>query len=145
MGFHPWLHYPKAAAPRRRATQPRSPSPCRRTAGHRLSLEALEDRSLPSVVGPVPIPGGVLDPTPFGGPDIHVHLPGPVDSATPNKIGGDPSAIYDFNGFIGAAHVEGMGTDNRGNALFWDVDLRFMKGVYQGADGNIHHATFAFV
>jgi hypothetical protein len=93
----------------------------------------------------VPIPGGVLDPTPFGGPDIHLHLPGPVDSATPNKVGGDPSAIYDFNGFIGAAHVEGMGTDNRGNALFWDVDLRFMKGVYQGADGNIHHATFAFV
>jgi hypothetical protein len=72
-------------------------------------------------------------------------LPGRVDSATPNSIGGDPSAIYDFNGFVGAAHVEGTGTDNSGKTLTWDVDLRFMKGVYLGVDGNIHHATFAFI
>jgi hypothetical protein len=72
-------------------------------------------------------------------------LPGPVDSSTPNKSGGDPSTITDFNGFVGVAHVQGTGTDGSGNALFWDVDLRFMKGVYQGVDGNIHQATFAFV
>ena len=74
-----------------------------------------------------------------------LHLPGPVDSATPNKIGGDPSTIYDFNGFIGTAHVEGTGTDNSGNTLTWDVDLRFMKGVFQASDGSIQEGAFAFV
>jgi hypothetical protein len=76
---------------------------------------------------------------------VHLHLPGPVDSSTPNKSGGDPSAITDFNGFVGVAHVEGTGIDGSGNTLFWDADLRFMKGVYQGVDGRIHNATFAFV
>jgi hypothetical protein len=60
-------------------------------------------------------------------------------------MGGDPSSIYDFNGFVGAAHVQGTGTDGDGNTLNWDSDLRFMKGVYQGVDGNIHQGTFAFV
>jgi hypothetical protein len=107
-------------------------------------LEILEDRSVPSA-GPVPIPGGVLDPTPFGGPDVHVHLPGPVDSATPNKVGGDPSSIYNFNGFVGGARLQGTGTDNSGNTLTWDVDLRFMQGVFQASDGSIQRGTFAFV
>jgi hypothetical protein len=109
-----------------------------------LSVELLEDRSLPSVA-PLPIPGGVLDPNPFGGPAVHFHLPGPADSATPDKIGGDPSSIDDFNGFVGVAHVQGTGMDNNGNPLLWDVDIRFMQGVYQGVDGNLHRGTFAFV
>jgi len=109
-----------------------------------LSVELLEDRSLLSVA-PLPIPGGVLVPNPFGGPDVHFHKPGPADSATPDKIGGDPSSIGDFNGFVGVAHVQGTGTDNAGNTLLWDVDIRFMKGVYQGVDGNLHRGAFAFV
>jgi hypothetical protein len=145
MRFHPWPDFLKSGPPRRRTAPVR-----RRCAGlcparTRLSLEALEVRSLPSVVGPLPIPGGILDPTPFAGPDVHAHLPGPADSATPNKIGGDPSTITDFNGFVGVAHLQGTGTDGSGNSLTWDVDLRFMQGVYQGVDGNIHNATFAFV
>jgi hypothetical protein len=130
--------------PRRRAPRVRRCCPRRKAAGRPLFLEHLEDRNIPSV-GPVPIPGGVLDPTPFAGPDVHLHLPGPADSATPNKVGGDPSSINDFNGFVGVAHLEGTGTDGSGNTLFWDVDLRFMKGVYQGVDGRIHQGTFAFV
>jgi hypothetical protein len=109
-----------------------------------LSLEALEDRTVLSG-SPVPIPGGLLVPNPLGGPDAHFHLPGPVDSSTPNAVGGDPSTIYNFNGFVGVAHVQGTGTDNSGNTLFWDTDLRFMKGVFQLSDGSIEHATFAFV
>jgi len=116
-----------------------------RPAAYKLRLEHLEDRSLPSVVGPLPIPGGVLTPNPKGGPDVHFHLPGPADSPTPNSVGGDPSSIYDFNGFVGVAHVQGTGTDGSGNTLYWDVDLRFMKGVYVGVDGNTHNGTFAFV
>lgn len=84
-------------------------------------------------------------PNPFGGPDVHFYRSGPVDSATPNTVGGDPSTIYNFNGFVGVAHVEGTGTDNNGNTLFWDTDLRFMKGVFLLSDGKIEKGAFAFV
>jgi hypothetical protein len=104
-------------------------------------LEALEDRSVPSA-GPLPIPG-VFNPG-LGGPDIHFQKPGPADN-TSGRFGGEPSSITDFNGFVGVAHVQGTGTDNSGNTLFWDTDLRFMHGVYQGTDGRIHSGTFAFV
>ena len=137
MTYYPWLDYLKSASPRC------CPRPS--AAGRKLLLERLEDRSLPSVVAPLPIPGGVLVPNPFGGPDVHFHKPGPVDSTTPDKVGGDPSSIDDFNGFIGVAHVQGTGTDNSGNPLLWDTDVRFMQGVYQGVDGNLHRGTFAFI
>jgi hypothetical protein len=106
-------------------------------------LERLEDRSLPSVA-PLPIPEGVLVPNPFGGPDAHVNFPGPADSTTPGH-GGVPSTITDFNGFIGDAQVTGSGADGQGNPLLWRTDVRFMKGVYQGVDGNLHYGTFAEV
>jgi hypothetical protein len=108
-----------------------------------LSLEALEDRSVPSVA-PLPIPGGFPIPNPFGGPDVHDNLAGPVDFTVPG-IGGEPSSITNFNGFIGVAHVEGTGTDGSGNSLLWDSDLRFMTGVYEGVDLKLHQGTFAFV
>jgi hypothetical protein len=108
-----------------------------------LSLERLEDRSLLSVA-PLPIPAGIPNPT--GGPILHLNLPGPADTppASPH-VGHDPSTITDFNGVIGVAHVQGTGTDGDGNTLFWDVDLRFMKGIYKGVDGQAHFGTFTFV
>jgi hypothetical protein len=115
-----------------------------------LSLERLEDRSLPSGT-PIPIPGLLFNPpappNPFGGPPIHFDLPGPADNTTPSipTVGGEPSTITDFNGFIGVAHVQSTGTDNAGNSLFWDADLRFMDGVFRGDDGRTHQGTFAFV
>jgi hypothetical protein len=80
----------------------------------------------------------------LGGPDVHFHLPGPADSTIPG-VGGDPSSITDFNGFIGGAHVQGTGTDGHGTSLLWDADLRFMQGVYRGVDGQVHTGTFAFL
>jgi hypothetical protein len=122
-----------------------------RLTAHRLLVEALEDRTVPSA-SPLPIPGllfpAVPGGNPLGGPAIHFDLPGPADNTTqtfPRTIGGEPSSITNFNGFIGGAHVEGTGTDNHGTTLFWDVDLRFMKGVFQGDDGRIRQGTFAFV
>jgi hypothetical protein len=111
-----------------------------------LSLELLEDRSVPSV-SPLPIPGGLAVPNPFGGPDIHVNVVGPADMTvtTPLPTGGEPISITDFIGSIGVARVNGTGTDGAGNALLWDVDMRYMQGVYQGADGNLHTGTFAFI
>ena len=142
MWFHSWLDSLKSVSARWRGPWVRTRSRCRCSARHKLSLEPLEDRSLPSVA-PLPISGGLI-PNPFGGPDVHQNLPGPADSTVPG-VGGEPSTITDFNGFIGVAHVEGTGTDNHGTTLFWDTDLRFMDGVYQGTDGQIHSGTFAFV
>jgi hypothetical protein len=139
-----WFHHrpdaPRPASPRRRRSARAGPS-----------LEVLEDRSVPSA-SPIPIPGQVFSAlpsgNPFGGPVIHFGLPGPADNTVPTlprTIGGEPSTITDFNGFIGVAHVECTGTDNQGNTLFWDTDLRFMDGAFRGDDGKIHQGTFAFV
>jgi hypothetical protein len=62
----------------------------------------------------------------------------------------DPSTITDFNGHIGLAYVEGMGThtDKMTGAvshLPYRVDLRFMQGVYVGEDDERHHGAFAAI
>src|SRR5262249_40324727 len=123
-----------------RQSGPRRSRP--RAMGHRPSLEFLEDRSLPSVVAPLPIPGGTPGFAPSD-PFEHANLAGPADAPPP--FGNEPSSINDFVGFIGVAHVEGTGKDGQGNTLLWDVDLRFMQGVYRGVDGRSHFGTFAFV
>ncbi len=89
---------------------------------------------------PRPIPGGVR---PFGPgtPFIHVFPPG---------RGFEPSTITDFKGFIGLAVVQGMGKgiDTHTGAttrLFYEVDRRFMEGLYVGLDGRRHRGAFAFI
>jgi hypothetical protein len=82
---------------------------------------------------PTPVP-----PNPaLGG--LHINLPGE---------GNEPSSIFDFNGFVGIAEVGGTGTltmpDGSTQAAFFDVDNRFMRGEFVGADGRLHHGTFAF-
>jgi len=90
-------------------------------------------------VAPRPIPGG----TRILGPGTELfHVFGPVHGA-------EPSTIFDFNGFVGVAHLQGTGTgtDSSGNTtpLVFDVDNRFMKGVYVGVDRKKHHGTFGFI
>jgi len=132
-----WFHH--------RPDYPRPASRCRRRSARAgPSLEVLEDRRLPSGT-PIPIPGAIPSFHRDGGPDIHFQLPGPGDNTTTGRVGGEPSTITDFNGFVGVAHVEGTGTDNTGHTLFWNTDLRFMDGVFRGTDGKIHQGTFAFV
>ena len=89
---------------------------------------------------PRPIPGGVR---PFGPgtPFIHVFPPEP---------GLEPSTITDFKGFVGLAVIRGTGkgidTDTGATTrLFYEVDNRFMEGVYVGLDGRRHRGTFGFV
>jgi hypothetical protein len=141
MWFYPWANAVKFAAPRLR---PRTHCASRRSARAKLFLEALEDRTVPSG-NPIPIPGAIPDFHRDGGPDIHFQLPGPADNTSTGRIGGEPSAITNFNGFIGVAHVEGTGTDNLGNTLYWNTDLRFMNGVFVGDDGKTRSGTFAFI
>jgi hypothetical protein len=110
-----------------------------------LSLEPLEDRSLPSTVAPLPIP---FEPV---GPGVHLFLPGPADAPLSSlPFGRDPSAITDFTGFVGVAHLQGTGTPSGGTgadavSTLTDIDVRFMQGVYRGVDNAFHFGTFAFI
>jgi hypothetical protein len=80
-------------------------------------------------------------------------LPGQFHIAAPNVFDppdADRSAIFDFNGHLGYAVVDGAGTGrntqtNATTRLEFETDLRFMQGVYIATDGKYRHATFAFI
>lgn len=95
-----------------------------------LWLPGLAQAAAPGVGTPRPIPG-TLDGTPF-----HIALPG---------SGAEPSTITDLNGFVAIADIVGTGVGTGGSDLTFDADMRFMSGVFQGADGRIHGGTFGFV
>jgi hypothetical protein len=105
-----------------------------------LWLPAVAHAAEADHVAPRPIPGG----TQFLGPGtevFHVFLP---------AHGAEPSTIFDFNGFMGVAHLQGTGTGTDTSTgtttpLVFDVDNRFMKGVYVGVDGKKHQGTFGFI
>lgn len=98
------------------------------------------------IVIPNPIPGGFTGEQ-FGCPGVtelfHLFIPSfPAED--------EPSTITDFNGFHGDAHIQGFGTatDTLTGAqtrLFYDADIRFMKGVYIGVDGETHQGAFGFI
>jgi hypothetical protein len=104
-----------------------------------LWLPALAHAARPGSSEPRPIPGGIQ---PFGpGTEIfHLFLPGPND---------EPSVITDFNGFVGVALIRGTGTrthpDGHTTPQLFEVDMRFMEGVYVGLDGQHRRGTFAFI
>lgn len=85
---------------------------------------------------PRPIPGGFVGP---GGELFHVFTPAPTDEL---------STITDFNGYVGAAHMQGPAirtlSDGTKTTLYADYDMRFMQGEYVGVDGNRHEGTFSF-
>lgn len=90
----------------------------------------------PFNAAPTPTPNT----TTVGGVPFHFVFFGP---------GVDPSSINDFNGFIGVADVQGTGIgtnpDGSTETLLFDTDMRFMSGVYVGADGAVHKGAFGFV
>jgi hypothetical protein len=97
------------------------------------------------IVMPNPIPGGFTGDE-LGCPGVtelfHLFLPSTAED--------EPSTITDFNGFHGDAHIQGFGTatdtmTGHQTRLFYDADIRFMKGVYVGVDGKKHQGAFAFV
>lgn len=91
------------------------------------------------------------------GVKAHFFFPGPVEgtaaSTDPTGVhpgGRDPSAIYDFNGFIGSADLilSGTGTDlttGKSDKYTFHTDSRFMSGVFLGTDGRRHRGNFAFI
>jgi len=99
-------------------------------------IPALAHAAKPSSIAPVPTPNTTV----VGGVPFHFVSFGP---------GIDPSSITDFNGKIGVADVRGTGTatnpDGSTETLLFDTDMRFMNGVYVGADGKVHKGAFGFV
>jgi hypothetical protein len=67
---------------------------------------------------------------------FHIQLP---------ASGTDGSAITDFKGRIGVAHISGTGTASDGVSSVYDADMRFMQGEYVGVDGHRHEGTFGFI
>lgn len=87
----------------------------------------------------------------------HFFFPGPVEgtmtATDPTGVhpgGRDPSAIYDFKGFIGQAdlNLTGTGTDlntGKSDKYAFHTDSRFMSGMFLGTDGRKHRGSFAFI
>jgi len=93
---------------------------------------------------PVPVPGG----TPLLGGSFHVFVPAPSGG---DPIDAEPITITNLDGFVGLSSTSGMVTRTNtqtGETLrlpFINADMRFMQGVFRGADGRIHQGTFALV
>jgi len=102
---------------------------------------------------PVPIPH--INTPPPGG--AHFYFPGPVDGSAAatdpsgaHPEGRDPSVIFNFKGFIGAADLElsGTGTDlttGESAPYTFHTDMRFMRGIFLGTDEIARRGSFAFV
>jgi hypothetical protein len=91
---------------------------------------------------------GVPQPIPNGldlGVLFHVFVPGGFTG-----IDTEPSTIFDFEGVVahGLAHGVGDRLDKHAGTTTHDVpyevDARFMDGVYVGLDGRTHRGAFGF-
>ena len=97
---------------------------------------------------PVPIPGGSPAIVALTGQLFHVYGPAAPDLDPPDA---EPSTITDFDGEVALAYIDGMcrRTDTTTGAVrelpFVGSDMRFMRGVYRGVDGQVHRGTFAFI
>ena len=88
---------------------------------------------------PKPIPGGFIGP---GNNLFHVFVPNVLHT---NET--DRSLITDFKGQVGFAVIDGTGTARTGKSatrLAFEVDSRFMQGIYIGEDGRSRQGTFCF-
>ena len=87
---------------------------------------------------PRPIPGGFdanFNPVPSN-PFIHV---------LPPAVGFEMSTITDFNGIVAATEIQGTARGSDGTTYAFDVDMRFMQGLYVGTDGRLRRGNFGFV
>src|SRR5262249_52010175 len=162
MCFYHWQNSREFASSAPRALRVGACGRRPRSSRLKLCLEPLEDRNLldsgfsPTLVAlggatprPIPLPLA-LAASPFDPPgfDIYQNFQGPADAnplVTP-LLGNEPNQITDFSGFYGGVRVQGTGIGHQGNeadhSFFWDADLRFMKGVYQGLNGKLYARTF---
>jgi hypothetical protein len=98
--------------------------------GSGLWMPGLAQAAPKASAAPKPIPETLFPGAPF-------HVLSPASE--------QPSTITDLNGFVGATEIQGTGTGTGMEPLLFDVDMRFMQGVYVGVDGRVHQGTFGFV
>jgi hypothetical protein len=55
------------------------------------------------------------------------------------------STITDFNGVLGGSEIRGTARGSDGTTYDFDTDMRFIRGVYIGLDGRLHHGSFGFI
>ena len=109
-----------------------------------VSLRLTQDRA-PGQAAPLPIPGG----SPLLG-GFHVWAPGPP-SLPGDSVDAEPITITDFKGSVGLAYINGVvtrrrrSTGERVQLPFLSADMRFMSGVYRGADGRVRRGTFGLI
>jgi hypothetical protein len=96
-------------------------------------------------------PGGA-EPRPvdgtFSAGGVGWHVDGPAPGPTTTAPTAEMSTIYDFDGIVAAAQVQGMGTGRQGpvsTRFPFDTDMRFMQGRYRGMDGRMHRGTFGLI
>jgi hypothetical protein len=86
---------------------------------------------------PNPIPGGFAA-------DFSRVPKDPLIHVLPPGVGFEMSTITDFKGHVGAAEIQGKATGG-GSRFSFDVDMRFMRGLYAGVDGRLRHGSFGFI
>lgn len=87
---------------------------------------------------PRPIPGGF-------GTDFSLLPSDPFIHVLPPAVGAEMSTITDFNGVVAAAEVQGTAHGSDGSTLWFDADMRFMRGVYVDDQGRYRDHAFGFV
>jgi hypothetical protein len=142
-GYHGHRHFWHRALSRRAVVQTATGLALAGLAAGRETRAYAQDAT---TVSPKPIPGGGFD---YEGELFHVYdyLPG-----------NEPSTIGDFRGLVAINHLLGEGTVTRGGGggglstptatgdrLVYDADMRIMKGLYIGEDGQEHEGTFGFI
>lgn len=81
----------------------------------------------------------------FPGVEIHVLAP-PFTG-----VDSDPGSVYNFHGATAIAFISGeverknLRTGEVATLPYLFSDMRFMQGEFQGRDGHVRNATFAFI
>ena len=143
LGYHGHRHFWRRALSRRAVVQSTAGLVLAGLAAGRSNRAFAQDASS---VSPKPIAGGGFE---VEGELLHVYdyIPG-----------NEPSTIGDFRGLVAINHLQGEGTVVRGSntggistptatgdRLVYDADMRIMKGLYIGEDGQEHEGTFGFI
>jgi hypothetical protein len=110
-----------------------------------------DDRKLPLLPIPEPIPGGTPIPglpAPFD--FIHLFTPGPSGVTLPfsgiplEGLDVEPSTITNFEGHTALAYIAGTATGSDGNTYDLEVDIRAFEGKYV-AGGSTKRGAFALI
>jgi hypothetical protein len=143
LGYHGHRHFWHRARSRRAVVQTAAGLVLGGLAASRMNRGLAQEATN---VSPKPIAGGGFE---VEGELLHVYdyIPG-----------NEPSTIGDFRGLVAINHLQGEGTVLRGSnsggmstptatgdRLVYDADMRVMKGLYIGEDGQEHEGTFGFI